>query len=53
MDDRTWQLTMNLLAAVGPDADPRVTALVHLGAAVMLFGEFNLETANELPATID
>jgi hypothetical protein len=39
---------MDLLTAVDPDTDPRIVALAHLGAAVMLFGVFDPETAERL-----
>ena len=49
MDRETWHLTLALLAAVDDDTDPRVVALAHLGAAVLLFERCDPATADERP----
>jgi len=53
MDDQIWNLTLRLLAVVDGHTDPRVTALAHLGATLMLFEVFDPETANWLLAVVE
>jgi hypothetical protein len=52
----TWRLTLDLLEAAHREldagADPAMLTLAHVGAAVMLFADCDLATAERLAAAI-
>lgn len=53
MEQAAWKLTLELLSAVDSDADPRVAAMAHLGAGLILLQGCDPQTASRLLGAVE